>query len=434
MKVISLVSENIKKIRALEIKPTGPIVTIAGRNGQGKTSVLDSIWLALQMSDAKIGTPIRKGEKKARVKIDFGDLVVERRFTESGSVLTVSNREGAVYKSPQKMLDDMIGKISFDPFAFTRIDARKQFDELRKIAKIELDIDALNLANKTDYEKRTVINRDAKNKRTQSEAMPIRSDLPAEAVDEKQLLNDMQAAAAENAETERRAGRRETARQQIVAQRNKAIELKGQADDLRARAAEMDNAAQAQVDAADELQKQLDAAPPLPPAIDITALRKAVDEARVTNAAILQRDQRELLIKQAEELEKQSEALTAGMAARDKQMADAMTAAKMPVQGLGFGDGEVTYNGVPFQQASAAEQLSVSMAIAMATNPKVRVIRITEGSLLDEDSMAALEVMAKANDFQIWCERVDSSGKVGIVIEDGEVVAVNEQDQPELTT
>jgi len=85
----------------------------------------------------------------------------------------------------------------------------------------------------------------------------------------------------------------------------------------------------------------------------------------------------------------------------------------------------VTYGGIPFDQASSSEQLRVSMSIAMAANPKLRVIRIQDGSLLDDNSMAAIAETAKANDYQIWIERVDDSGKVGIVIEDGRVAAVN---------
>jgi hypothetical protein len=59
------------------------------------------------------------------------------------------------------------------------------------------------------------------------------------------------------------------------------------------------------------------------------------------------------------------------------------------------------------------------------------VIRISDGSLLDSDSLALLAEMATEGDYQIWIEMVDSTGKVGISIEDGAVVADN-QAEPEL--
>ena len=110
-----------------------------------------------------------------------------------------------------------------------------------------------------------------------------------------------------------------------------------------------------------------------------------------------------------------------------KSKADMIAAADMPVDGLGFGDGIVTLNEVPFDQASTAQQLRASVALAMAANPKLKVIRIKQGAFLDEDNLALIAEMAEERDYQIWIERVDSSGKVGIVIQDGEVVAVNER-------
>lgn len=428
LKIISLVAENIKKLRAVEITPDGNIVTISGRNGQGKTSILDSIWLALSMSDARIGTPIRKGEKKARIKLDMGELVVERKFTEGGgSTLTVANAQGATFKSPQTMLNSLIGALSFDPLSFTRKDASKQFEELRSIVKLDIDIDALTLSNKLDYDKRTAVNRDAKTKRTQFEAMKIVAGLPTEAIDESALLTQIQEAAESNTMIETRKGRREQARLDIIAKKNRALDLRSQAEELRARATSLDNDAAIEDGAAADIQKQLDEAPVLPEPVDISSLRIQLDRAKETNAAIENSAKRKALEEETKALEKQSEDLTAAMERRDKQKFDAIQAAQMPVEGLSFGDGVVTFNGVPFSQASSAEQLSVSMAIAMAANPKLRVIRITDGSLLDEESMAAIAKMAKDKDFQVWVEMVDSTGKVGIVIEDGEVVAVNEE-------
>jgi hypothetical protein len=46
---------------------------------------------------------------------------------------------------------------------------------------------------------------------------------------------------------------------------------------------------------------------------------------------------------------------------------------------------------------------------------------IRDGSLLDSKRMDALEQIVQDQDFQLWVERVDESGKVGIVIEDGQV-------------
>lgn len=154
MKIVKLTAENVKKLRAVEITPAGEIVNITGRNGQGKTSVLDSIWWALAGTSHIQAKPIRKGETKARIRLDLGELIVERRFSDAGSTLFVENAEGARYSSPQKMLDALLGELSFDPLAFARMDGKKQFDELRRVVKLEVDLGKLDGLNRADYERR----------------------------------------------------------------------------------------------------------------------------------------------------------------------------------------------------------------------------------------------------------------------------------------
>src|SRR3990172_7943210 len=112
MKIIKLQAENIKKLVAVEITPSGNVVTISGKNGAGKTSVLDSIWWALGGSENIQGQPIRKGETSGVIRLNLGEIAVERRFTEKGSTLYVENTEGMRFKSPQDVLDKLVGSLS----------------------------------------------------------------------------------------------------------------------------------------------------------------------------------------------------------------------------------------------------------------------------------------------------------------------------------
>ena len=124
--------------------------------------------------------------------------------------------------------------------------------------------------------------------------------------------------------------------------------------------------------------------------------------------------------------EEKAKALTAKIEEIDAEKQRQIGAAQFPLDGLGFGsNGVVEFNGLPLNQASSAEQLRVSMAMAMALNPKLKVIRVTDGSLLDSDSLKIIEEMANGGDFQVWLESVDETGKVGVYIVDGQVAAVN---------
>lgn len=337
MKIVRLTAENVKKIRVVEITPSGAVVQITGRNGSGKSSVLDAIWWALAGTKHIQSVPIRKGATSARVTLDMGEIVVTRRFTEKDSTLTVENAEGARYRSPQRMLDDLIGALSFDPLAFSRMEPKAQFEELKRLVPLEIDVDQLDGLNRADFADRTEVNRQAKAARAQADGIVVPGDLPAEPIDAKALMDQ-------------------------------------------------------------------------------------IDRAAAVNAGIERRKLRLSFIAAAERLEKESADLTETMAARVKAKETAIAAAKMPVDGLAFGEGVILYGGIPFDQASSAEQLRVSTAIAMAGNPKLRVLRIKEGSLLDEDGLELIRAMAEGGDYQVWIEQVNTSGKVGIVMEDGSIV------------
>lgn len=463
MKIIELHAENIKKIRAIEIKPTGHLVKISGRNGSGKTSTLDSIWWALAGTKNVQSAPIRKGATKAMITLDLGQIIVTRRFTEKGSTLTVENAEGARYQTPQRMLDDLIGALSFDPLAFSRMEPKAQFDEMKSLVPLEIDADQLDGLNRRDFEERTEINRDAKAKRAQADGIAVPADLPAEPIDATALMDQMASAADSNALIERRRASREKAAADVVDCRagaqqaedglpamvadlerevgERVAEFKRQIDalvrltsDAVAQGAAAIAAARKKIEElaaelrskADETQAKLDAAEPLPAPIDVAALRGQVDRANAANAGIEKRARKAALVAEAEQLEARAASLTETIEARKAAKAEAIAKAPMPVPGLSFGDGVILYNGIPFDQASSAEQLRVSVAIAMAANPELRVLRIREGSFLDKDGLALIAKMAAENDYQCWIELVSDTDKIGIVIEDGQVVAVNE--------
>ena len=80
MKIISLTAENIKKLVVVEITPQGNLVEITGKNGAGKTSVLDAIWWALAGASHIQTKPNRTGATNAPRKLYLGEVGVPRTF------------------------------------------------------------------------------------------------------------------------------------------------------------------------------------------------------------------------------------------------------------------------------------------------------------------------------------------------------------------
>jgi hypothetical protein len=426
LRIIELEVENVKRIRAVELKPVGDVVVISGKNGQGKTSVLDSIEWVFAGAKHIQAVPVRKGEKKGHIKVKIGnkdvELIVERRLGVNAG-LTVTTAEG--FTPPggaQAVLDALLGALSFDPLAFWRMDAKKQFDELLRVFPISVDPAKIDGLNKTDYAKRTEVNRDAKTLRTQAAAITVAAGLPPEPIDESALLDRITDAADGNSQIETRKAKRADAARLIENARAMGVQIRQKAEAMRLESMRLYAEGDAKDVEADALQKKLDEAPPLPEPVDIAALRSELDAAKATNTAIAARQKRERLEGEALALEAESKRLTEQMEAREQEKRDAVAAAKFPVDGLGFGDGVVTLGGVPFDQASSSEALKVSVAIGMAANPELRVILVRDGSLLDEDSRKQIAQMAKDADYQLWLEVAGKGEKTGFIIEDGAVL------------
>lgn len=433
MRVINLQAENFKRLKAVEITPEGDLVTIGGKNGSGKSSVLDAIYVALKGRAAAPPKPIRAGEEKCTIKLDLGDLVITRTFHQKEGEqftdgLKVENADGLRYATkPQEILDRLLGEIGFDPFEFCQMKAVEQAETLLQMVPLDVDLDELAEADASDFAKRRDINRDGHAAKARLDGIP-KEDVPDD-LPERQTLQDQLGKAAEtNAAIERDRIGREALLRDITNLISSADEGEARAKELRAQADELDRNAKQRRDSADQQQKEFDALPALGEPVDVTAIQTQLREAETVLAAVERQKRRAELEKEVEDLRAQSAALTAAMEARESARQAALAVAQMPIEGLAFDINEkgkpvVTFGGVPFEQASTAEQLRASTAIAMAANPQLRVLRIKDGSLLDEDSMKLLGDIVAENEFQLWVEVVRTDESVGVIMEAGEVKA-----------
>lgn len=414
MKVVSLYAENVKRLKAVHVvpDPDGNLVIVAGRNAQGKTSVLDSIWLALGGGTAgrETAKPIREGQDRAVVTLDLGDLKVTRSWQGDKTTLRVENADGARYSSPQTMLDALVGRLSFDPLAFAQQDEKSQRATLLSLIDLPFDPTELDAQRRRVFEDRTDVNRELKQLEAQVAAIPTPDeDVPAEEISLADLL-----------EQQRVARRHQDRAQQI---REDHALHQGNLDRAKAAA---EAAEQAVAAAEQDLRDSAAALAGIPEDLpDPTVYDEQLLKLEATNRAVREAQQRDRLVAHVGEVTNRSALLTETLQEIDAQRERALSEAKFPIDGLGFDEDGVTYQDVPFKQASAAEQLRVSVAMAMALNPKVRVIRITDGSLLDSTNLALIEQMAGEHEFQVWIERVDESGATGVVIEDGQVVGAD---------
>lgn len=439
-KILALEAENFKKLRAVEIRPDGSLVEITGKNGAGKTSVLEALWFALKGKKALPQKAVRKGAERMKVKADLGAFTVTRTLSaEEGAMptLQIEMRRGATRDcTPQEFLDRLFDEFTADPTAFVAMATEQKIELLRRISAVTLDFDAIAAANKKDYDERTEINREVKQLQAQAAGMRVLDGLPREKMDEAAILARLNAAGEEN----RKAQAVFQQKQELGAAAARIVEEKGRCaramdaqrdkiEMLEKALAEAKTQAGALQDEFDQIElKRIDAeqafhAAPAGEPVDVTALTAELQNAQRTNRAIEERQQWDKLQERIEKRKRDADALTRQMEARDEKKRVTLSEAKIPVEGLTFDERRVLYHGLPLENLGEGEQIRLSTRVAMAANPELKVLCIRRGEALDEDGLKAIAEMAAEQDYQVWMTRVDSSGRVGIVLEDGMVAA-----------
>lgn len=140
----------------------GKSVYVIGKNGTGKSSFIQAIFLACKLFGNK--PYVKVGEDKGIVKLQLGEgneveYSVERAFTAGGdAVLTIRDAKGKALKSvggltPQKWLDQLMGTSMYYLSEFLEYDPKKQVKLFKEWFKI--DTTKLDKQYQETYDKRT---------------------------------------------------------------------------------------------------------------------------------------------------------------------------------------------------------------------------------------------------------------------------------------
>ena len=449
MKIVRLSSENVKRLTAVEITPDGNLITIGGKNGAGKSSVLDSIAYALGGQTLIPVEPIRQGETEAKIVVDLGDFIVTRKFNRRSihtekcaqsldntkpcdcqlefgpttSTLVVTNKDGAKYPTPQAILDKLLGRLTFDPLAFAQ--SKDQHIILRKL--VGIDTSELDDERKTAMALRTDLNRQLKAQQTLLAAAKNYPDVPTEEIPLEEVSRTMM----EAEQLRTKAGSATSARLQAEQIRDNSKmnsdNWEKQIITIREQlvTAEKEYTATKTILAQDLLTvhsriEEETAAKDLIP--DVSVIQKRLSEIEDINQKVRANAAKNSIKSTVDRLALAADAQTAEIESIDLAKKLVLEKVQFPVEGLGLSETGITFNGVPFEQASTSEQLRTSVAIGLALNPTLKVLLVRNGNSLDKDSLLAVAEQAAKAEAQVWMEYVtEEAGCVAVMIEDGHV-------------
>jgi chromosome segregation ATPase len=443
--------ENVKKLKVVEISPEGNVVKISGQNEAGKSSVLDSIFYALSWKDARkeVDRPVRDGEKEAQVQLvlkkddddnfiladdvniteedNVQEIVVTRKWTSnSQSYLKIETVDGSKFASPQSLLDTLINDLSFDPFTFMRLDSKAQIDQMFRLADSDVDPRALDKKRANVYQERTFVNREIKKLEGQlaefDEEKP-NSSYPTKEITADSVLEKLRKAREVKTENDKLRTRLSDIAKEFNRNKDDIRELEEQVKEIRERINLKVEQCKKLSSEGKELKKQISELKDP----DIEKIENQLQQVEEHNKKFAMKKRYDELKHELSVLRDESKSKTDEIKNVDKEKEEIIKNLKFPIKGLSFDEEGVIYNGVPLKQCAKSQQLKVSLAIGMATKPKLKFIRILDGALLTKNNQEIIEQMAKEEDYQVWME-VASDKPVGIFIEDGRIKSQKHED------
>jgi hypothetical protein len=164
------------------------------------------------------------------------------------------------------------------------------------------------------------------------------------------------------------------------------------------------------------------------PTKDSAEVEAKLNSLSATNEAIRWNKQKEQAVMQYDGCVSMYSKLGDDIKMVENQKAKKLAGAVMPVVGLTILPDGLGYNGLPLEQECDSKRLKICVAIAMAMNPKLKVLRI-DGNGLDKDSLVAIGELVTGKDYQVWIEKVSDDKKIGFYIEDGHLAG--EQNEKE---
>lgn len=434
MQIARVKIENILGIDNLEFE-AGQFNVLAGKNGHGKTSVLEAIKAALKGGND--ATLLRNGAESGEVVLVLEDgYEIRKRVTPRTATTTVV-RDGKTQPRPAEFITSITDMMSINPVDFLLAAKKDRVRVLLEAMPLALDVDRLkamagddvsvpdgmhplytiDAVRKSVFEHRTDVNRSEKEK--SATINQLRDTMP-EAPDVSITGSEDELAAQKEAAEEHAIAELERIDSKLngikVAnfQKIDAIRVKLQADIDALKAA-----ASAEVDAIKAEEERIAGLAAKQRAITeqertakLTPINETLAVLRANRGALAKREQAEALIAkirdEREELARKSESLTKAIDAIDAYKLELLSA--LPVRGLEVVDGELYRDGVQFDRLNTAQRVAIAIEIAKLRSGDLKVCCVDGIECLDAESLAELQNSAKESGLQFFVSKVADGG------------------------
>ena len=459
-----------------ETELDGKSVEFRGKNGVGKTSIIDAIRLALT-NQSNRDVVVRSGAEEGEILIETdSSLSIYRKKRIGQADYKMIKEDNKAVMSPERYLSDIFTPLQLNPTEFTKMSSQDQNRAILNLIEFDWDLkwieekfgeipkgvnydqhilkvlEEIQSEKGFYYQSRQDINREARNK--ESFCVDIIKTLPEHYDAEKwreyslsEKYAELNKKKDENSKIERAkvfASAYNAKMSAIRATRDEAIqlekdlisdeknELHKKIERLKAeiKAAEdkiagLDDrlndkikVAEAQAEAAvEKLNSEYKSAEKYAEK-EITptdALETEIQFAEKMKTHLNEYDRMVRMKKEIKTLEEQSAALTSKIELARNLPAEILKTAKIPLKNLTVENGVPLINGRPISNLSTGEQLDLCVDVALSKPGRLKILLIDEISVLDTASRERLYEKCRKNGLQFIATRTSDSDEMEVV-------------------
>lgn len=414
IKINTLEFENTKRIKAVKMSPSANGLTvIGGRNGQGKTSILDSIAWALGGDKYRPTAAERDGSvtpPMLRITLNNG-LIVERKGKNSS--LKVIDPNGN--KGGQQLLNEFVSELAIDLPKFLNANNKEKAQTLLQIIGVGDELFRLEKTENELYNRRHAFGQIADQKKKFADEQPYFADAPKELISASELIRQQQEILARNGENQRLRQHQEA----LIKEESEIIaairETENRLKDLQSKKTELAKKIDLSMKTTAELVDE-----------STEELERNIENIELINTKVRANMAKEMADAEAKNYKADYDEMTEEIESVRREKIDLLNRADLPLPGLSVEAGELLYKGKKWDCMSGSEQLKVATAIVRKLKPQCGFVLIDKLEQMDMDSMNDFGAWLEAEGLQAIATRVSTGGECSIIIEDGIAVEPDE--------
>ena len=430
IKVLNLVVENFKNIEKTEVDFAGRSATIIGKNGAGKSSLIQAICSPID-SNYIPAKPVKKGEERGSIELTIGGklhgeedtYVLGLYFSKQHKKgrITITNSDGEKVNGGKQFISDIVGNIGFDIQEFIKLGVtsngniskpgvQEQIEILKKLMPKDVLKQMHNLDKefKDVYEARADVNRDILHAKSRLEGHDFSQDELErynEVIDTEGIVSKMTNIEKELEKYNKVFSTVDSLLDSIPLKQERLALLEEKVEALHAEiTADIDKLDKGEVWLMKKTKPSIEA-------MNIELSNANMHNNKVKEVKSLQDSQIAIRL-----LQENSEANTERLDKIKREKKQIFTSSPLPVKGLTFDEEGIYFKGLPFVEGQhpSSTIISIGAKIGMALNPNLRMLVIKDGSLLDKKTLKWLVSQCEKENYQLFVEMVADNEEVEI--------------------